>query len=277
MTARTPHPGASPASPDGSLRPFASRRIEGLLVSEYLVHGPASLASHSHGRASLSLLLHGGYRVGTCNESLDVRAPMVAFFPAGVVRRVDFPAGASLFLWIHLTDEIAARVGAVRAGACGFVPVSSGRPEWLAHRILAEVRASDAASRLLIQGKVLELLGQLSRDAAGATRRHPEWLAEALRAIHDDSGIRLGRLAALCRLHPSHLARAFKQHLGCSVGEYVRQSRVSRARCLLTASSLSLAEIAAECGFADQPHFSREFKRLVGVTPRRFRREAPQR
>jgi transcriptional regulator GlxA family with amidase domain len=75
-------------------------------------------------------------------------------------------------------------------------------------------------------------------------------------------------------VHPAHLSRAFKQHMGCSIGEYARQSRISRARTLLVASTLSLVDIAAECGFADQAHFSREFKRLAGSTPLAFRREA---
>jgi AraC family transcriptional regulator len=253
--------------------PAGVRNVGGLVVSEYLVSGPATLASHAHPKATLSLLLHGGYRVDAGRGALDVNAPVVVFFPANVRRRVVFPSGVTLFLWIELPDALTARLGAVREASRGFVPLSSGRPEWLAHRILAEVRARDAASALLIEGRVLELLGALVRAGAG-TPAQREWLAVALRAIDDHVGrIPLGRLASACRLHPAHLSRAFKQHMGCSVGEYSRQSRVSRARILLRESTLSLAEIAAECGFADQAHFSRVFKRLVGSTPLRFRRE----
>jgi transcriptional regulator GlxA family with amidase domain len=65
--------------------------------------------------------------------------------------------------------------------------------------------------------------------------------------------------------------------MGCSVGEYARASRVSRARCLLMASPLSLAEVAAECGYADQAHFSREFRRHSGTTPFAFRKSVEPR
>jgi AraC family transcriptional regulator len=256
-------------------KPSGVRRVGGLVLSEFLVSGPATLASHAHPGASLSLLLHGGYRVDAGRRTLDVNAPMVVFFPANVGRRVVFAPGVTLFLWIELPDALSARLGALRECSAGFVPLSSGRPEWLAHRILAEVRAQDAASALLIEGRVLELLGALVRVAAGAPAQ-PGWLAVALRAIDDHVGrIPLARLARACRLHPAHLSRAFKQHMGCSVGEYSRQSRVSRARLLLRESTLGLAEIAAECGFADQAHFSRVFKRLVGSTPLRFRRDGP--
>jgi AraC family transcriptional regulator len=253
-------------------RATGARDVGGLIVSEYLVSGPTTLASHAHPRASLSLLLHGGYRVDAGDGALDVRAPMVVFFPAKVRRRVTFPSGVNLFLWIDLPDALTMRLGLLRPSPHGCVPVSSGRPEWLAHRILAELRARDAASALLIEGRVLELLGNLARTAGGPAAE-PEWLPVALRAIHDHVGrIPLGRLARVCRLHPAHLSRAFRQHMGCSVGEYSRQSRVSRARILLRESALTLADIATECGFADQAHFSRVFKKMVGSTPLRFRR-----
>ena len=51
--------------------------------------------------------------------------------------------------------------------------------------------------------------------------------------------------------------------------------RVERAKQLLQAGTdLSLAEVAAHAGFSDQSQFSHHFKRLVGVTPRQFRRSA---
>jgi AraC family transcriptional regulator len=252
----------------------AVRRVEGLEFSEHLFHGPIRLDAHAHERASLGIVLHGSYRIEADQSRVDVRAPMVAYFPAGVKRSVMFGPGTTLVLWIELSDELSSRIGAPHREPLGFVPLGSGRPEWLAHRVLDEVRREDEASALLLQGRVLELLGTLARSLAGGGPAALPWLARALRALDDScGGLRLGQLAATCGLHPSHLARAFKQHMGCSVGEYARQSRVSRARCLLTASPLSLAEVAAECGYADQAHFSREFKRLCGTTPLAFRRD----
>jgi AraC-like DNA-binding protein len=78
-------------------------------------------------------------------------------------------------------------------------------------------------------------------------------------------------IAAASGVHPSHLATAFRRAFGCTVGEVKRQRRMARAINLL-ARDTPLAEIAAACGFADQSHFTREFRRAVGTTPANFRR-----
>ena len=57
--------------------------------------------------------------------------------------------------------------------------------------------------------------------------------------------------------------------------QYVIARRVERAQQLLHPDrDLALAEIAARVGFSDQSHLTRHFKRVVGVTPRHFRRSA---
>ena len=68
-----------------------------------------------------------------------------------------------------------------------------------------------------------------------------------------------------------HCAHQFKRATGLPPYQYVITRRVERAQQLLREGDLSLAEIAARAGFSDQSHFSRHFKRLVGVTPRQFR------
>jgi AraC family transcriptional regulator len=81
----------------------------------------------------------------------------------------------------------------------------------------------------------------------------------------------LAQMAAVVRLNPYHFARQFKAATGLPPHQYLLTRRVERAKELLQAGAdLSLAEVALHAGFSDQSQFSRHFKRLVGVTPRRF-------
>jgi AraC family transcriptional regulator len=92
---------------------------------------------------------------------------------------------------------------------------------------------------------------------------------------HLDAGPTLAQLAAVVGLNTYHFARQFKAATGLPPHQYVIARRVERAKQLLQAGTdLSLAEVALSAGFSDQSQFSRHFKRLVGVTPRRFRTPA---
>jgi AraC family transcriptional regulator len=73
-------------------------------------------------------------------------------------------------------------------------------------------------------------------------------------------------------VHPVYLARSFRERYGVSVGEYVRRLRLDWAAAQLSATETPVATVAAEAGFADQSHFTRAFKRHMGLTPGRYRR-----
>ncbi len=79
-------------------------------------------------------------------------------------------------------------------------------------------------------------------------------------------------MAAVAHLSAYPFARQFKVATGHSPHQYVIARRVERAlRLLQQDRDLSMAEIAACAGFSDQSQFSHHFKRLIGVTPGRFR------
>jgi AraC-like DNA-binding protein len=55
---------------------------------------------------------------------------------------------------------------------------------------------------------------------------------------------------------------------------YIAARRVERAKRMMIISTESLTEIALNCGFADQSHLNRQFRRAVGVTPGQWRRSS---
>ncbi|WP_394832373.1 AraC family transcriptional regulator [Pendulispora rubella] len=82
----------------------------------------------------------------------------------------------------------------------------------------------------------------------------------------------LESLAAQAELSPYHFARTFKQSTGETPHGYVLRRRIEKARELLRQSAKSIAEVAFEVGFSSQSHFTTQFRKLTGSTPRQYRR-----
>lgn len=87
-----------------------------------------------------------------------------------------------------------------------------------------------------------------------------------------DGEILLSALAAECRLSPSHFSRAFKNSFRLPPHSYVLARRIARAQHHMLTGDEPLTRIALMCGFADQAHFCRVFRRLVGKSPTQWRR-----
>jgi AraC family transcriptional regulator len=106
---------------------------------------------------------------------------------------------------------------------------------------------------------------------SGLTARQ---LRIAKQAIHAnlDGSMSLGSIARECGLSPSHFARAFAVSVGRPPHQWLLDQRVDMARQLLSDSTLPIAEIAIQCGFADQSHFTRVFSARTGLSPGRWRR-----
>jgi AraC-like DNA-binding protein len=85
--------------------------------------------------------------------------------------------------------------------------------------------------------------------------------------------ITLAKLAATAGLSRMYFARQFRAATGIRPHEYVLRKRVGRAQQLLTATSDALVDIALSVGFQTQAHFTTVFKKIVGNTPRQWRRE----
>lgn len=85
----------------------------------------------------------------------------------------------------------------------------------------------------------------------------------------------LNELAGLCNISVRQLTRGFRVSRGCSIGDYVAQSRMETAKRLL-ASGQSIKSVAGTMGFANPSSFSYAFRRGAGVTPRQFRSRALQ-
>ncbi|MEV3859461.1 AraC family transcriptional regulator [Streptomyces sp. NPDC050095] len=129
----------------------------------------------------------------------------------------------------------------------------------------------EAAARLTLVG---ERLRERLRPASAADRNPvpDKRVAARLRELLDArvvEGVDLAEAARLVHAHPAHLVRSFGAAYGIAPHQYLMARRVDRARRLLL-DGRPAGAVAGECGFYDQSHLSRHFKRVVGVPPGRY-------
>ncbi len=112
----------------------------------------------------------------------------------------------------------------------------------------------------------------LSHLLAWTIARAPLW--EAGRAITDHAAkLTVQELAAACTSSQRKLQRDFRQVLDATPAQMIARVRFERARRLLLSEDLPLARVAAEAGYADQPHMNRAFTLFARMTPRDYRRQ----
>ncbi|AKU97858.1 Transcriptional regulator, AraC family [Labilithrix luteola] len=87
-----------------------------------------------------------------------------------------------------------------------------------------------------------------------------------------DEVVRMADLVEATGLSTSHFSRAFKRAYGEKFSAYVIQCRLTRAKKMMLATDCSIGAVAVACGFSDQPHFNRLFRREEGISPRAWRK-----
>jgi AraC-like DNA-binding protein len=97
-------------------------------------------------------------------------------------------------------------------------------------------------------------------------RRAKEMIAANL------GGVPVKELARECGLSTFHFSRAFRRSVGVAPHRWLMKRRIEVAKETLQDGRMSLTDVAAACGFCDQSHLTRNFTRIVGVTPRAWRR-----
>ena len=208
--------------------------------------GPdCSIPRHRHAHAYAAVLLEGAYEeCGSCGR-YSLRAGQVLLHRA-------FDAHLNRF------DRRGARILNLRLQRA---PVFSlGRvadPDALARTAETDI---SAARHLLA-----EQVGPLEPSTA-------DWPDLLARDLLRDPGLCLSQWASRHGLAPASVSRGFVRVFGTSAAAFRTEARTHGALALLATGALSLAEIAAAAGFADQAHMTRAVGALTGHPPGQWRR-----
>lgn len=89
-------------------------------------------------------------------------------------------------------------------------------------------------------------------------------------AAYADNSLSVAELAAECGVSEVYFRRIFFDKMGVSPKEYIIAMRIDYAKQLLASGQLSVGEVSGLCGYGEPCHFSREFTRRVGISPKRY-------
>jgi AraC family transcriptional regulator len=227
------------------------------------------ISEHQHDDAHVILVLRGRYETQGRIHDCRTQGALLVLNPPQTVHSDRFAAGEVLprlrFLSLSLSPrrwwDWQQRVELPRQ------PVAQARDDLKALAVSLLHEGPERIDELL-----LEALPPLAERTPASA---PAWLGHARRLLReqvfDDAGRScMADLAARLRVHPSTLSRVFSRHLGQAPLQYARALRLEKAVALLD-GPLSLSELALACGFYDQAHFCRQFRRAYGRSPQAWR------
>ncbi|HEY6120252.1 MAG TPA: AraC family transcriptional regulator [Pyrinomonadaceae bacterium] len=249
-------------------------QLSGFVLTESLYEPCSEIPAHAHAAPTVVLVV-----AGESVERINSVAHKVS--PGSLIIR---PAGETHSDRNGIKDVQLLTIEVKMNEDCPlfklFAPVFA-RPTYLhggvltamAQRIYRETKTRDSAAPIILEGLLLEMLGQASRSLHLPPSHVPLWLSQTKDLCHARFAepLTLDEIAKVVGAHPTHLARAFKKHYATTVGEYIRRLRLDWAATQLANTNDSIADIAAAAGFYDQSHFSHHLKKQLGLSPLEFR------
>jgi len=227
---------------------------------------PAAWSGTEVGSRSAVVFSRSGVFRRRARHGEDVIEPGVAYLqPAGEEDEFAHPHGGDACTAIRVSNELLASLIAEPVLPAGVI-VTTAREDFA----LRTLRSEDDAIALLasVFGRVTPARLASGRPSTAAARR--ALAADAREALACDPSLGLIELGRVVGASPHHLSRVFRDEVGVPVSRYRRELRLRRA---LEGLDDDLARVAADAGFADHAHLTREARALLGAPPSVLRRE----
>ena len=245
-----------------------------MVLSEQVFAPGAGLPIHAHENSSLCIALRGSCTEVFRNENHHHTVSGFHFLAPDNLHSLKVHDAGLRCLTVDISGKLMESARDYSLLLDTSIHSQGGVAAGLLMRLYTEFRQADAASSIAMLGLTFEVLAEVSRRQIKPERiKQRRWLNQAQEFLQEyfQEPVGLFRVAQEVGVHPVHLAREFRRNYHCTVGEYVRKLRIEHACRQLSGSGFSLSQISVGAGFSDQSHFSRTFKRAVGMTPAEYR------
>ncbi len=184
-------------------------------------------------------------------------------------KRSEFARGFHIELEKKWFDDRGLDLGAIE----GSLRITNPAIKTLVLKTYHELKLADGLLPLAIEDLINQTFAELLRMSESNSRSIPLWAQRIKEILHDPEAdkITLKMLAAETGIHPVHISHDFSKYFGTHLADYIRKIKIEKALPLL-AAELPLTEIAYACGFADQSHFTRCFRKATGFTPLQYKK-----
>jgi AraC family transcriptional regulator len=252
------------------------RQLSGTEFSASLLEYKRALRHdwHAHDQPVLTLVLAGHVEEVVSGGTRLVAPLDIGFKPAGIRHADRFGDHGVRALRIVLEPPLLAAVEQAAGRTFDWWWRSRSPAVTALMRIAIRLCGSESAESDP-RDDLQDALAALATEHRGDEHRSPStWLRHVREEIDDRHGVgvRLTELALNAGVHPVYLARRFRIHYGCSVGEYIRWRRAVAAIELLRDGHEPIVYVAARVGCSDQPHLTRVLRATSGATPALLRR-----
>ncbi|HPO91138.1 MAG TPA: AraC family transcriptional regulator [Victivallales bacterium] len=145
--------------------------------------------------------------------------------------------------------------------------------------IISLINRNDISNFILSRSILLELISYFITDRENEKKNIKfnkfERLQKAMKYAekHCTEKISIEKLARIAAYERTYFSKIFKEVFSYSPLEFILRCRINKARFLIETSELKISAIARETGFNDEFHFSKTFKKVIGQSPRNYRKK----
>jgi AraC family transcriptional regulator len=250
-------------------RKIKERTFGHIITSETAFVPDMSSTWHYHANPHFSHILAGGSKeIRKGGSDIQYAGKGLYYYPGIAHQNIDYRPGTRIFN-VELEPDFFETFGIpVPSASLMFDNDNHLNTKGLI-RIMKEHYLDDVDAGIAVDQLCINLVNPAKKE----DKFCPEWTKKIETVMNDhwNQPLSLSMLAGQLGLHPVTISRYFPRYFGCSAGEYLRRIKVERALALIRLNRSPLTDIAYECGFTDQAHFTKTFRHVTGLLPKQYR------